>query len=178
MKLRDPRVRDERVAVCVAMWSEADSGRRQHDPVGVRRDCVCRGFVQRPPRLVAPPELGLVLREGPTAVPHALPRGLDLDVEMDDERVELPEQISGLDRTSPDRDDRGLAPSARVTNELRLELAERRLAPLGEELPDRPVRRLDLAVDVVEGAAQALRDLLAERRLPRAHVAHEHEMAS
>ena len=41
--------------------------------------------------------------------------GLALVVELvDGSRVELHEQISGLDRTSPDRDDRGLAPSARA----------------------------------------------------------------
>jgi hypothetical protein len=54
----------------------------------------------------------------------------------------------------------------------------RRVAVLGEEVPDRAVRVLDGTVDVVERAAEASPDLLTERRLARAHEPHEHEVPS
>src|SRR5919201_879498 len=95
---------------------------------------------------------------------------------MDDEDVQLFQQLPRLDRTTADRHHGGLAAAAHVFDEPCLELAERRFALLLEELPDRSVRVLDLAVDVEEPAPEPPCDLRPERRLPGAHEPDEREV--
>ena len=108
---------------------------------------------------------------------HPLPCGVDVDLEQDDERVELREELPGLDGTCPDGDDGRLPTVAGLSEEARLDLPEGRLALLGEELPDRAMSALDLAVDIQERPAETLRHLRADRRLASAHEADEDEVA-
>ena len=174
----DALVRDEGVARGVAVGSEPDPCRGEHDAVGIDGPRVGDVLVERLSSLVALPELALVPCERPPAPADALPRRVHVDVEVDDERVELVQEPPRLDGAASHGDHGRVAPPARVAHEPRLELAKRRLPLLREELPDRAVRVLDLAVHVVERAAQPPRDLLADGRLPRAHEAHEHEVSA
>src|SRR5207249_3802861 len=100
--------------------------------------------VQRLPQLVPPPELGLVARERPAAALRASPRRVDVDVEVNDEGIELVEQVPRLDRAAADGDHARFAAVARVADEARFDLPECALALLGEEVPDRAFRTLDL----------------------------------
>ena len=97
---------------------------------------------------------------------------------MDDEGVELLEQVPGLDRAAADRDHARLAAAGRLAEEAGLELAERSLSALLEQLPDGPLRTLDLVVDVEERPSQPRSNLAAERGLARSHEAHEDEVAA
>src|SRR5207302_9379912 len=98
--------------------------------------------------------------------------------EMDDEGLEVPKKVSCLDSATADRDDCGLTPGADVSDEARLELAERGFAFALEEFPDRAVRLLDLAIDVVERSVEAARHLRTDRRLSGAHEPDEREVTT
>src|SRR6476646_7969514 len=84
------------------------------------------------------------------------------------------EQVVRLDGAPSERYYARLRRAAAFTREARLELAERRLALLREEIPDRPVRSFDLFVDVVERPPEPPRDLRPDGRLAGAHEADEH----
>src|SRR5439155_23263517 len=127
---------------------------------------------------VASAKFGFVVCKWTFAAARALPRRFDVDLEVDDEHVELAQQAARLDRAAADRDNARFATVAHVLDEARLELAKRRLAFALEQFPNRPVRVLDFAVDVVERAFQTTRDLAAHGRLTRAHKPDQREMAS
>src|ERR671935_51589 len=122
------------------------------------------------------PARAFLSRERAPASAHALPRRVEIPVEVHDQRVELVDEPARLHRPAADRDDAGLAPGGGVLNELCLDRAEGELALACEQLPDRAVRALDLAVDVVERAAEAARDLAAERGLASAHEPDQDEV--
>jgi len=84
----------------------------------------------------------------------------------------------GITMTSDndDRHDGRLRGTAHVADEQRLDLTEGGLVAAREELGNRAVRTLDLVVDVPERATEALGDLRAYRRLPRAHVPDEDDV--
>ncbi len=174
----DAFVRDQGVARGVAVGSEPDPCRGVHNALRIDGPGVGDVLVELLSSRVALSELALVPCERPPAPSDALPRRVHVDVEVEDERVEPVQEPPRLDGAASHGDHGRVAPPARVAHEPRLELAKRRLPLLCEELPDRPVRVLDLAVDVVERAAQAPRDLRADGRLPRAHEAHEHEVSA
>src|SRR5581483_3414863 len=88
------------------------------------------------------------------------------------------EQPARLDGAAAEGDHARRAALARVADEARLDLAERRLALLGEEVPDRALGPLDLVVDVDEAAAQPLGHDRPQRRLARAHEADQREVAA
>jgi hypothetical protein len=178
MERGDVLVGDERVAQSVLVGSEPDSRGREYDAVRVGRPGIGDVLVQRLSRLVALPELVLVTCERSSAAADARPGRVHVDIEVDDEDPELVQESPRLDGAASHGDHGRLAPPAHVAHEPCLELAKRRLPLLREELPDRAVGILDLAVHVVERAVQAPRDLLADRRLPRAHEAHEHDVSA
>jgi hypothetical protein len=95
---------------------------------------------------------------------------------VDDEGIEPVQQLPRLDGTSADGDDGRRPSAARLADETRLELAERRLAPLGEDLRDRSLGALDLLVDVDERPTEALRDLGTDGRLAGSHEADQHDV--
>ena len=146
-------------------------GRRRR----VRGRSVGDGLVQRPSQLVSASEAGVVPRQRALAAAHALPRRVDVDVDVDDERVEPFHESGGLDRPAPDRDDARLPATAHVGDELRLELAERRFPRVAKTSAIGPWA-CSSSVDVAERPPQPVGDLLAERRLARPHEADEDEV--
>jgi hypothetical protein len=84
----------------------------------------------------------------------------------------------GLDRAAAERDHRRPLVAQSRERRLGLQDPELRLAALREDLRDRLTQRaLQLAVEVDEAAPQPIGDLRAERRLARAHEAHERDVA-
>jgi hypothetical protein len=143
--------------------ADGHAGCGEDDAVRILGPRVRGLFIQWLPPGVPLAELALVARERPAAALHAFPRGVDVDVQMDDECVELLEQIPRLDRAAAHGDDARLTALGRLAEKARLQLAERSLSVLLEELPDRALRKLDLLVDVQERPSQPPCDLAAER---------------
>jgi hypothetical protein len=139
---------------------------------------VGRLLVDRRALLEEHAEVELVLRERPVRAAHAAPGVLDVDVDMERERV-LAERVPDLRRAecaSAEREHgRGTLPQA-LDREPRLLRPEEGLA-LAEELGNaHPRQRLELAVDVDERTPEPPREVRAERRLARAHEAHERDV--
>jgi hypothetical protein len=129
--------------------------------------------------LVERVEALLVLRERPVAAADARPRGrgVDLDVNREGVLAESSPDLLRLDGAAAERDDRGALVDERLERGLGFEQAEFRLAALAEHLRDRLTQRaLELAVEVDEPPAEALRRLRSERGLARAHEADEREV--
>jgi hypothetical protein len=94
-----------------------------------------------------------------------------------DEDVEVLEQVPSLDGAAADGDHGRLAAPGRLAEEAGLDLAKRSLSLLLEELPDRPLRTLDLLVDIQERPTQAGCNLAAEHGLAGSHEADQREVA-
>ena len=155
--------------------------RGEHDVVGVARARVGDLVVERHALLVAPAKLRLVLRERPVAVAHALPRGVDVDLEEHVEREvgQRRARERRLDDSAAGGDHRPVAvPQQQLLHEdLRLECAEAVLAVLCEELGDRRAELLlDHLVEVEERPVEAPRHLAADRRLAGSHEADEDDV--
>jgi hypothetical protein len=100
------------------------------------------------------PELGLVARERPAAVSHALPRVAHVDVDPDRERMG-PQQLAGPlgdNGPTPQRDHRGRRRTKNFRSQLPFDAPELRLAAL-EQLGNGTVATLDLPIEVDERPA-------------------------
>ena len=85
----------------------------------------------------------------------------------------------GTERAAAELDDGDRAARENVERRLLLELAELRLAARLEQLGDgRAGSLLDDRVDRDELPPESLGELRAERRLPRAHEAHERDVTA
>ncbi len=155
---------------------EADPERREQHAVGVLGDAVGRFCVRLLPRLVELPEIVLPLRQRAARPAHALPGGLDADVEVDGERVGA--QALAVERrqdgASAERDHRRGA-GERLCEHALLDPPELGLPAL-EELRNRAVPPLDHPVEVDERPRRPLRDARAHRRLAGPHEAGQRKM--
>jgi hypothetical protein len=135
-------------------------------------------FVQRLPLVEQTPELLPVLRKRTTGVADALPCSGYVDVHPEGERARR-QQLAcapGKNGPAPQGDHGERRRAENLSRDLFLEAAKRGLAPL-EELGDGTVAPLDLTIEVDERPAAEAGNLLADRRLPRAHEADEGEMS-
>src|SRR5581483_8914760 len=153
--------------------------RGEHRRLRVVRDGVGDLAVERLPVLVEPAEQLLVLGERPRRPSGAAPGEVDVDVDEEDElRGERRAGRRARDRTAPECDDGGLRCRERDPHRVLLDPPELLLPALGEERRDRrPRPLLDRGVEVEERTAEPLRELLAERRLPRSHEPDEGDVA-
>ena len=155
---------------------EVNAGGSEDDVVLVARHSIGDLSVERASPSVPLAEFAFVARERPPASLHTPPRGVGVDVEVNDERFGRIEKLPRLDGAAADGDDGVPATAERVPDEPSLDLAERDLPLARKHVPDRAVRALDLTVDVAKRPREPPRHLLSERRLPRAHEADEDEV--
>ena len=138
-------------------------------------------LVDRQPREVERVERLLVDRERPPPFARPPPGELRVDLEQHRERPArqgLPRH-GGQDGAAAEGDHRGLGGVEHGCGDRLLDRPEPGLAVAREQLLDRGARLpLDLVVEVDEAAVQPAGDLLAERRLSRAHEAGEREVAA
>jgi hypothetical protein len=158
---------------------DVHAGRREHDVVHVVDVRVGDLGVQLPPAFVERVELRLGLREWTVAARTTFPRGIAIDLEQHGEGalVELVPDRRCLHRPTAERDHGRIRQTQRRKRVSLFLQTESRLAPLLEELGDRPAQLLlEVAVEIDERPAEALGDLRAERRLAGAHEAHERQV--
>ena len=126
--------------------------------------------------VVQPAEPLAVLREWAARVTNPRPGCVDVDRHPGNERGAIESRLRRLGENcaTPESDNRR-RPCQGLGHELLLDSAELGLAAL-EELADRAEALLDLLVGVDERAVGELRELTAERRLPRPHEPDEGEV--
>ena len=176
--VRDQRTRLRQLELGQLTACHANLQRGEQHVFDARRDVVRGAVVQRPPLLLEQASEGrLVAGERTVAAAHAVPGLADLDVDPNRERVLAKEPARSFREhgTATECDHPGPRGGEHLRRELLLATAERRLTAL-EQCGDRPVAALDLAVEVDERASALPGDLLADRRLARAHEADEREV--
>src|SRR5439155_26322573 len=105
-RLRDERSRrrDKLAQEMQRTGLDASARRRKDGVVRVTGPCIRELVVQRPTQLVTAAKLGFVLSERPIAVASAIPRGVDIEIDVDDERVSQAfTHRRRLDRSCADR---------------------------------------------------------------------------
>src|SRR5918996_3355617 len=173
-------VRNEPAEAVAGSRPDVDACCSQDRVLQIARVRIRDAFVQRRALLVEGPELRRVARERPHAGMHAPPSFLRGGLEQDCERMLAESDARQLraERAASELDDCGDSSREGLHRRALLQLAERVLTTLREEIRDRDLTLLlDDRVDRDERPAELRGETGAEGRLPGAHEADERNVA-